>query len=115
MTLPVRTAAELMDAGFEARRAERQAARRDEVLQRIVRLFLERGGSISPDALAAELPGRSPAEVGDVLRRLDADDLVFLRDGRIELAYPFAAGPNPFEVVLADGRVRYACCAIDAL
>jgi hypothetical protein len=115
MELPVRTAAEVMDAGFEARWAERQAARRDAVLQRILRLFLERGGPVSPEALAAALPGRSPAEVADALRRLDADDLVFLRDGRVELAYPFAAGPNPFEVVLADGRARYACCAIDAL
>jgi Alkylmercury lyase len=115
MELPVRTAAEVMDAGFEARWAERQAARRDAVLQRILRLFLERGGPIAPDALASALPGGSPADVGDALRRLDADDLVFLRDGRVELAYPFAAGPNPFEVVLADGRERYACCAIDAL
>jgi hypothetical protein len=104
-----------MDAGFEARWAERQAARRDEVLQRIIRFFLERGGPISPDALAPALPGWPSAAVGDALRRLDADDLVFLRDGRIELAYPFAAGPNAFAVVLADGRERYACCAIDAL
>jgi Alkylmercury lyase len=115
MALPIRTAAELMDAGFEARRAERHAARRDAVLQRIIRLFLERGGPISPDVLAAALPSHSPEDVGDALRRLDADDLVLLRDGRIELAYPFAAGPNPFKVVLEDGRERYACCAIDAL
>jgi hypothetical protein len=115
MELPVRTAAELIDAGFEARWAERRAARRDGVLQRILRLFLERGGPIAPDALAAALPGHSAAEVGDALRRLDADDLVLLRDGRVELAYPFATGPNPFEVVLEDGRARHACCAIDAL
>ena len=115
MELPVRTAAEVMDAGFEARWAERQAARRDAVLQRILRIFLEHGGPISADALAPTLPGRSPAEVEDALRRLDADDLVFLRDGRVELAYPFAAGPNAFAVILADGRERYACCAIDAL
>jgi hypothetical protein len=115
MELPIRTAAELMDAGFEARRAERRTARRDAVLQRILRLFLERGGPIPPDALVTALPGHSPAAVGDVLRELDANDLVFLLDGRIELAYPFATGPNPFAVVLGDGRERYACCAIDAL
>src|SRR5262245_52911292 len=115
MELPVRTAAEVMDAGFEARWAERQAARRDEVLRRIIRLFLERGGPISPDALAAALPGRSLAQVVDAIRRLDADDLVLLRDGQIELAYPFAAGPNSFEVIFQGGRQRYACCAIDAL
>jgi hypothetical protein len=115
MTLPVRTAAEVMDAGFETRWAERHAARRDEVFRRILRLFLEHGGPIALEALAAALPARSRADVADALRRLDADDLVFLRDGRIELAYPFAAGPNPFAVVLADGRERYACCAIDAL
>ena len=115
MELPVRTAAEVMDAGFETRRAERQAARRDAVFRRILRLFLERGGPIGPDALAAALPGRSLAEVGNALRRLDADDVVVLQDGRVEFAYPFAAGPNPFAIVLADGRERYACCAIDAL
>jgi hypothetical protein len=115
MDLPVRTATEVMDAGFEARWVERQAARRDEVFRRILRLFLERGGPIGADTLAAALPRWSPAAVGEALRRLDADDLVFLSDGRIELAYPFAAGPNPFAVVLADGRERYACCAIDAL
>lgn len=115
MEMPVRTAAELMDAGFEARWAERHAARQDEVLQRIIRLFLDCGGPVTPDALTAALPGRSPAGIADVLRRLDADDLVFVQDDRIELAYPFAAGPNAFEVVLEDGRERYACCAIDAL
>jgi hypothetical protein len=115
VTLPVRTAAQLMDAGFEARWSERQAARRDEVLRRILRLFLERGGPIGAETLAAALPGGSSAAVGPALRRLDADDLVFLRDGRIELAYPFAAGPTAFAVVLDDGRERYACCAIDAL
>ena len=61
MALPVRTAAEVMDAGFEARWAERQAARRDEVFRRILRVFLERGGPIDADTLAATLPGWSRA------------------------------------------------------
>jgi Alkylmercury lyase len=115
MDLPVRTAAELMDAGFEARWAERRAARRDAVFRRVLGLFLERGGPVSPEALIATLPGHAPAAVTDALRRLDAADVVLLREGVVELAYPFATGPNRFAVTLGDGRVRYACCAIDAL
>jgi Alkylmercury lyase len=41
--------------------------------------------------------------------------VVLLREEVVELAYPFATGPNRFAVTLGDGRVRYACCAIDAL
>jgi len=75
MDLPVRTAAELMDAGFEARWAERRAA----VFRRVLGLFLERGGPVSPEALIATLPGHAPAAVTDALRRLDAADVVLLR------------------------------------
>jgi hypothetical protein len=36
-------------------------------------------------------------------------------DGRVVLAYPFSGTPTAFVTVLADGRERWACCAIDAL
>lgn len=107
VTFEIKTAAELVDPELEARWAERRTARLGEGLQPILRLFLERGGPVPLDRLAE--PARS------LVDELDARDLLLVRDGRIELAYPFATGPNPFAVVLADGRLRYACCAIDAL
>ncbi len=53
--------------------------------------------------------------VWDSLIKLDEDDLIEFRDGRVEIAYPFSAAPTPFVVRLAGGQERYACCAIDAL
>jgi hypothetical protein len=41
--------------------------------------------------------------------------LIRIRDGHVDLAYPFSASPTAFVVRLADGRERYACCATDAL
>lgn len=107
MTLDIKTADELVDAELEARWAARRAAREDKLLQRILRMFVERGAPIG----VAEIRGAVP----DALARLDEEDLILLRDGRVELAYPFSGLPTPFLVILPDGRERYACCAIDAL
>jgi hypothetical protein len=41
--------------------------------------------------------------------------LIRIRDGHVDLAYPFSASPTAFVVRLPDGRERYACCATDAL
>src|SRR4029453_3457225 len=45
---------------------------------------------------------------------LDAADLIGLDGDLVRLAYPFTTGPNEFEVALAGGGTRYACCAIAA-
>ena len=113
--LEIRTAAELVDPALEARLGARRARRQDPVLQAILRLFLDRGGPIGVEAIAAAVPGRSREALLATLAELDAEDLILLGEAGVELAYPFATGPNPFAVVLADGRLRYACCAIDAL
>src|SRR5262245_3079061 len=115
MNLTIKTAAELVDPALEARLGVRRARRQDPVMQAVLRLFLDRGGPVGVDAIAAAVPGRSRDAVLATLAELDAEDLVLLGDRGVELAYPFAAGPNPFEVVLPGGRLRYACCAIDAL
>ncbi len=44
MTLEIRTAAELIDPELEARWTTRRAARETEVLQQILRAFVERPG-----------------------------------------------------------------------
>jgi hypothetical protein len=105
---PLRTAAELMDAAFLAKWADRAAlgpaarAALGEILGR----FLADGGPIEIASL-----GHGEAAVTE----LDARDLVYVSEGRIVLAYPWSGTPTAFVTVLADGRRRWACCAIDAL
>jgi Alkylmercury lyase len=105
---PRRSAADLMDATFVARWADRSA--------------------IGPTARAAlrEILGRleadgAPVDIAtlrhgpDAVAELDARDLVYVSGGQVVLAYPWSATPTAFVTVLADGRQRWACCAIDAL
>ncbi len=113
--LEIKTADELVDAGLEARWALRRAARQTDVLQRVLRTFVEQGGPIRVEEIATALRDRVPEEVWDSLIKLDEDDLIEVRDGRVEIAYPFSAAPTPFVVRLAGRQERYACCAIDAL
>ncbi len=49
------------------------------------------------------------------LAALDDGDLIRIRDGMIDMAYPFSAPATPFVVRLRDGGERFACCAVDAL
>lgn len=108
MTFPRRTAAQLMDATFLAKWADRASlgeparAALGDVLGRLV----ADGAPIDVATLGHPLAA---------VEELDARDLVYLSEGRIVLAYPWSATPTAFVAVLADGRERWACCAIDAL
>ena len=113
--LPLGTAADFIERGRARRRRLRRTARRHGVLSQVLRLFVKHPGPVSRQALARALPGMTAARLDRELARLDARDQLFLEDGAVTLAYPFAAGPNAFAVRLPDGRDRYACCAIDAL
>lgn len=113
--LEIRSADELVDPELEARWALRRATQQTDVLQEVLRAFVERGGPIPVEEIATAFPTRAPEAVRDSLIELDDEDLIQLRDGRVEIAYPFSAAPTPFVVRVADGRERYACCAIDAL
>jgi hypothetical protein len=115
MTLEIKTAEELIDPALEARWVTRRAARQTEVLQWILRAFVERGGPIRAEAITAAFPECQPKVIEETLVALDEEDLVQVRDGDVDMAYPFSAIPTPFVVRLADGQERYACCAIDAL
>ena len=115
MTLEIKTADELVDPELEARWAVRWDAREGDILRRILRTFVDRGGPVPVEAIAAAFPDRPPETVWDTLVGLDDEDLIQIREGRIDVAYPFSALPTPFVVVLASGEERYACCAIDAL
>ena len=116
MALEIRTTAELVDLELEARWTTRRAAREADVLQQILRAFVERPGPAEVEQIVAALAAGPPPEgIRADLARLDADDLIQIRDGLVDVAYPFSAFPTPFVVQLADGQARYACCAIDAL
>jgi hypothetical protein len=97
-----------MDSTFLARWADRAAigATARAALAEILDRFVAAGGPIEVSALG------HPAAAVEVL---DARDLVYVSDGRVVLAYPWSGTPTPFVVALADGRERWACCAIDAL
>ena len=115
MTLEIKTAAELIDPALEARWATRRAARETEVLQWILRAFVERGGPIPAEAITAAFPGSQAKAIRETLAALDEEDLVQVREGHVDIAYPFSAIPTPFVVRLAHNQERYACCATDAL
>ena len=108
VSFPRRAAADLMDATFLAKWADREAigsaarAALREILDRLV----ADGGPVDIATL-----GHPAAAVDE----LDARDLVYVSGGRVMLAYPWSGTPTAFVVVLADGRERWACCAIDAL
>ncbi len=111
----IKTAEELIDPELEARWATRRAARQTDILQRILCLFVDQGGPIPVDAIAAAFTDLPRDAVWDTLVMLDEEDLIQVREGRVDIAYPFSAVPTAFVVRLANGQARYACCAIDAL
>jgi len=116
MTLELKTAAELIALDLEGRQATRRAARETELLQRVLRAFVERAGPVRVDEIVSASTAQSPEGVFETLAKLDEDDLVRIGGGRVDLAYPFSADPTPFVVDLGAGRgERYVCCAIDAL
>jgi len=113
--LLILTADELKALNPLARQAARRAAREQPLMRLILQTFLQEGGPISIEDIIAASPGAQPNTLHDALVTLDDDDLIRVRAGQIDIAYPFSASPTPFVVRLADGQDRYACCATDAL
>jgi hypothetical protein len=113
--LLILTADELKALNSLERQAARRAARQQPLTRLILRTFLQRGGPILVEDIIAASPGAHPDALHDALVALDDEDLIRVRAGQIDLAYPFSASPTPFVVQLADGKERYACCATDAL
>jgi Alkylmercury lyase len=115
MPLEIRTAAELTDPELEARWTTRRGARETDVLQQVLRAFVQRPGPAEVEQIVAAFADGPREGIREDLARLDADDLIQIHEGLVNVAYPFSALPTPFVVQLADGQERYACCAIDAL
>ena len=115
MMLEIRTADELIELGWESRWRTRRAARETPLFRQVLRLFLGGAGPIPVAEVVAASGEGSPDAVHQSLAALDNDDLIRIRDGMIDIAYPFSATPTPFVVRLASGDRRYACCAMNAL
>src|SRR6266849_7797778 len=115
MTFQIKTAAELVDPVLEARWTTRRAARETQILQAILRAFVERPDPIVVEQFIRAFPEQAPDETRAALARLDEDDLIQIRDCRVDLAYPFSTTPTSFVVHLSGRGDRYVCCATDAL
>ena len=97
------------------RQAARRAARQQPLMRLILRTFLQRGGPIPVEDIIAASSGAAPDTLHDAFVALDDEDLIRVRAGQIDIAYPFSAAPTPFRVRLSGGRERHTCCATDAL
>ena len=114
-SLEIKTADELIALDVEGRGRTRRAGRETFASRRILRIFLDRGGPIPLDEIVAAFQDGPGEAIHQALVALDNDDLIRIRDGHIDIAYPFSASPTPFVVRLPRGKERYACCAMDAL
>ena len=113
--LVILTADEFKSLNPLERQAARRAARQQPLVRLILKTFLQRGGPIPvEDIIAASSDGHA-ATLHDALVALDDEDLIRVRAGQIDIAYPFSGAPTPFHLRLSGERERYACCATDAL
>jgi alkylmercury lyase-like protein len=113
--LVIMTADELMATDSLERQAARRAARQQPLVRLIFRRFLDRGGPIPIEDIVAGSTDSRPEALRDAIVALDDEDLIRVRAGQIDIAYPFSAAPTPFRLRLSGGRERFACCAMDAL
>jgi len=114
-TLEIKTAEEFKTLAELERQASRRAVRETPLVQLILRFFVDRGERIPVDDIVAAFPGSPPGTIREALIGLDDDDVIRVRDGHVDITYPFSASPTPFVVSPAGGDGRYACCAVDAL
>jgi len=108
--LVIMTADELKALNSLERQLARRTARQQPLVRLVLSTFVQRGGPIPINDIVANAP-----DGYDALMALDADDLIRVRAGQVDMAYPFSAAPTPFRVRLSTGGERYACCATDAL
>lgn len=113
--LVIATAEELKAQSPLARQAARRAAREKPLPRLILRTFLDRGGPIPVEDIVSALPQAAPEATRGALATLEDEDLIRIRSGQIDVAYPFSAAPTPYLVKFPRGRDRHACCATDAL
>src|SRR5260370_24763126 len=107
----IMTADELKALNSLERQAARRAAREQPLVRLILRTFLQRGGPIPIKDIVASSPDGRAEAVHDALTALDDEDLIRVRAGQVDIAYPFSPAPTPFLVPLSIRRERLAWCA----
>lgn len=113
-TLEIKTADQLT-ALDPRKQGARRAGRQTVLLRQILGAFVDRGGPIPVKEIVAASAEYPPDLTYEALVALDRDDLIRVRGGGVDIAYPFCATPTHFTVRLPAGQERYACCAIGAL
>lgn len=113
--LVIATAEELKAQSPLERQVARRAAREKPLPRMVLRTFLDRGGPIPVEDIVSALQQADQEATRDALATLEDEDLIRIRAGQIDVAYPFSAAPTPYLVKFPGGRDRYACCATDAL
>jgi hypothetical protein len=89
--LLILTADELKALNPLERQAARRAAREQPLMRLILRTVLQRGGPIPVEGIIAASPAARPDAIHDALVVLDDEDLIRVRAGQIDLAYPLSA------------------------
>ena len=92
------TADELKSLNALERQAARRAARQQPLVRLILKTFLKRGGPIPVEDIIAASPDGHATALHDALVALDDDDLIRVRAGQIDVAYPFSGAPTPFRL-----------------
>src|SRR5207245_8093979 len=105
-SLEIKSADELIELDVEGRGRARRAGRETLASRRILRMFLDRGGPIPVDEIVAAFQDGPGDPIHQALAALDNDDLIRIRDGQIDIAYPFSASPTPFVVRLLGVKER---------
>src|SRR5438477_6421985 len=93
-SLEIKSADELIALDVEGRGRARRAGRETPASRRILRIFLERGAPIPVDEIVAAFQDGSGKTIQQALVALDKNDLIRIRDGYIDVAYPFSASPT---------------------
>ena len=92
--LLILTADELKALNSLERQAARRAPRQQPLTRLVLRTFLQQGGSIPVEDIIAASPGVRSDALHDALIARDDEDLIQVRAGQMDLAYPCQRPPH---------------------
>jgi len=72
----------------------RRAARETAAFRRVLQLFVERGGPIPVEEIVGGLPDVGPEATRQALVALDADDLIRIQSGKVDVPTPLRRRPR---------------------
>lgn len=87
----------------------------ESVRKYILKIFAEKGKAPTSKAIMKELSLSSVDKVNQIVGKLEKNDIVLRKNGRIVSAYPFSAKKTRHRVTFDDGHEVYALCSTDAM